>query len=161
MRRAVIMLSAIFLALSACKAERPERVTVPMSDRFDLCVHLPKQASYQMLRRGMDFDVGRLVIGGTSIEVYIGQQPSFLGNVWPKGHEVTKEFSFVGKEAGRGVEKILLGHKRYARRGPLFVMFMGSNLSAVEPILRDKGFVADCRVEGASAEKWREEPAIP
>lgn len=160
MCRTIIILLIAFL-LASCKAERSEPAAVAMSDRFDLCVRLPKQARYQILTRGMDFDVGHLVIGGTLIEVYIGQQPSFSGNVWPRSSEVTKDFFFIGKEREEESEKILLGHKRYARRGPLFVMFKGSDLSSVEPILREKGFVADCRVKGASAEKWREEPAIP
>lgn len=157
-------LAALAIAItSMCACTEDHRATGAtyhaMSNRFDLCVRLPEHATYQLLTQGIDFDVGRLVISGTEVKVYVTQNPAFSGKVWTKGPAVTKGFEYIGKENQQGVEKILLGHKRYARRGPLFVLFIGPDLSTVEPVLAKKGFVADCQIKGSNPrEKWREEP---
>jgi hypothetical protein len=159
MRRTMILLSATVLAAVSCADATQKKNARYMSERFELCINIPDKSRYQLVKESIDYDTGQLFMNGNKVDVYIGQNPPFSGPVWSKGENVTPGFILVGKETVGGVQKILIGHKRYARRGPLFVMFSGKNIADMEKYLVEEDFVFDCSVAdetGSENEKWRQ-----
>lgn len=153
MQRKEIAIVSLVLLASACSDSdsRPRQV---ISEGFGLCAALPDRSAYQFLQRSFDYEVGRLTLGDTRVDVYIGYQPDFDGEVWPYGAAPTEDFVYVGKSQEGEVEKLLIGKKRVANRGPVFVMFSGNELGPVESVLAGDGFIVDCDESGGS------EPAL-
>ena len=155
----ITMIILISLSVIACVGERKNATAYKMSKRFDLCIKLPGKSSYHLVKENIDYDIGIINIDENSVDVYIGQNPPFSGDVWTRSVSTTPGFMLVGKETMNGVQKILIGHKRYARRGPLFVMFSANDLALTEKYLVEEGFVSDCisrEQGGAEKEKWQQ-----
>jgi hypothetical protein len=129
---------AVVAALvSACTGNRTNERVQHISEDFGVCANLPEGSTYQLQHRSFDYEIGHMTLLGKKIEVYIGYQPPFQGEPWPRGKEVTNGFV--------DVERLLLGNKRQPNRGPLFVMFSASDLRSAEPLLREKDFIVDCQ----------------
>jgi type I restriction-modification system DNA methylase subunit len=159
MWRTITILFFSLFVMAACADSKTEIAAHKMSERFDLCINLPNKSSYHLVKESIDYDIGRLSIDKSTIDVYIGQNPPFSGELWTKEVSTTPEFILVGKENLNGAQKILIGHKRYANRGPLFVMFSAQNLVPTEKYLLEKDFVFDCVATAkndSGKEKWRQ-----
>lgn len=110
-------------------------------------MHLPAGYSFSNYEEAIDFDVAKLTFGRSEADVYIGYHPDFSQSakrtVAGAGH-----FKFLGEEAVKGQDRILFGHDRKDRPGPIFVMFAAVDLEAMRRVLRTEGFVVDCRAAG-------------
>lgn len=140
--RKLIILALSIAIFAGCSA--PLKLGQRIDDRFGICMRLSTNATYRLLDRRVDYNVGRLMIEKVPVEVYIGFSPQFPGRYWSSDQRRTNGFIYVGKTRQDGFEKILLGNKRYANRGPLFVMFKAKSLRAIEPALVGGDFLHDC-----------------
>lgn len=130
--------------LSACTVNQGDVNLYRLSDRFGVCIRLPNSATYQWQESRIDFDLGELKAGSKKVHVYIGQQPAFDSRSFGEKLSGESGFRYVGKESSGLGQKILWSNKRYAQRGPLFVMFEGSDLSSIEDALIQKHLLVDC-----------------
>lgn len=127
------------------------------SDRFGVCINLPKGATYSNYKQHVDYDVASLNIDGSIVDVMIGGQPRFSRAAIKKVVQATSGFEVLGAEKSDGREKLLFGYSR--RNAPVagfygpvneLVMFSSADLKPVRHLLTDKNVVVDCRKKFAS-----------
>lgn len=139
---AIIKCATVALVfLSGCRAG--QSVTT-LSERYGVCANLPPGASFQSDAPGPDFDLGILNKEKVSVEVFIGGHPRFSHKKMRDGVAATDGFKLLGKEMSDNREKLLFAYNRGDKQGPVYVMFMASDLSLVEQILTKKNLLFSC-----------------
>lgn len=107
-------------------------------------MHLPAGYTYTDHEEAIDFDVGRLKSQDAEADVYVGYHPDFSQSA-KRVAVGADHFKLLGEETSKGQERILFGHVRGDRRGPIFVMFSSTDLDAVRGPLSTEAFVVDCQ----------------
>ncbi len=128
---------------AACQSKQVGQVA--LSERFNVCAVLPRDASFQPGEPGPDFDLGVLQANGMMIEVQIGGHPRFSHRVVTTGVRATAGFEFLGSERGDGQEKYLFAYARGDKEGPMYVMFMAPDLSRYRYVLMRKNVLISCK----------------
>jgi hypothetical protein len=138
--RVIFLQAVLVLGLLGCSSSPATKI----SERFNLCAHLPAGSTYVLSAPGPDYDMGSLKLNGADIEVYAGYQPDFPKKVAETISQVSKEFKFADVEVVGETESVLLWRKQSPDSGPLLVVFKGKKLLATMPALKQRGFIADC-----------------
>ncbi|MBB4129823.1 hypothetical protein GGR62_000567 [Xanthomonas campestris] len=133
--------TVVLVFLSGCHGDQG---ATTLSERYGVCANLPPRASYRSDAPGPDFDVGILSAKNISLEVFIGGHPRFSHKVMRAGVKTTDGFNLLGKEVSDNREKLLFAYNRGGKEGPVYVMFMASDLSKVEKILTKKNLLFSC-----------------
>lgn len=136
------IISAVLILLSGCQADRD--VTI-ISKRYRVCADLPPGVFFQSDTPGPDFDLGALKVEGKTIDVFIGGHPRFSHQVIKKGVEATDGFRLLGSERSDEQDKLLFAYERGDKQGPIYVMFMTSDLHAFEHVITRKNLLFSCR----------------
>lgn len=136
------VIAATLALLTGCNADRS---ATTLSERHQVCVHLPSSVTYQSDTPGPDFDLGSLKVEGTTVGVFIGRHPRFSHQVMKKGVEATDGFRLLGKERSDDQDKLLFAYERGDKEGPIYVMFMAPDLRAAEQVLLKQILLVSCR----------------
>jgi len=128
------------MLLCGCSASEKQVI----SSRYGVCIEMPSGGSYSDYKQQIDYDTGVLELNSVVIDVMIGGHPRFSQSVKRKGKGAIHEFQFLGFERSDGQDKLLHAYDRQDRRGPVFVMFSGPDLSAVRKSLSDARLIRNC-----------------
>ncbi|MEE7545862.1 hypothetical protein HF319_01290 [Xanthomonas sp. Kuri4-1] len=134
--------------IAACQSKPVGQVA--LSERFNVCAVLPRDASFQPGEPGPDFDLGVLRAHGMMIEVQIGGHPRFSHRVVKTGVRATAGFEFLGSERSDGQEKYLFANARGDEEGPMYVMFMAPDSRAHKYIPPMKDWLISCKMPKAN-----------
>jgi len=123
-----------------------------VSDRFGVCINLPRGASYSDYNQYVDYDAATLQVENSTVEVMIGGHPQFSRKAIKNVTKAVNGFMLLGEERTNGKDKLLFGMNR--RNHPVaefygpeneLVMFSSTDLKSIRHFLLKDDVVIDCR----------------
>jgi len=141
---------AIVVLICGCVPSNGE--TQLVSDRFGVCINLPRGSTYSDYNQYVDYDTATLHIKKSTVEVMIGGHPQFSRRAIENVTQAAGRFRLLGEERTDGKDKLLFGINRrnlpvvefYGPENEL-VMFSSTNMKSIRPLLLKDDVVIDCR----------------
>ncbi|WP_157510357.1 hypothetical protein [Lysobacter sp. Root559] len=136
----ISVIVASLLLLVACS----EQDSVQLSKRYRVCIVDSPGLVYANHKEWIDYDEGVLTFNKKSVNVEIGGHPRFSHKLKRTGNDAVSGFRLLGVERSDNRDKVLWGHNRGDRQGPVFVMLSSPQLGDLKKMLTQEKLLVDC-----------------